>query len=97
MQNLSIIIYLLSFLFGSNIAIKVFESTVPLEVENLISGLRYKRPDNEKVTLSNSLTICIRFNLKRLGYGQPLKLFAIGSSKLKDEPQGILNKNMSLT
>ena len=68
------ILYLLCCLFGCNTAIKIFESSVHLEVENLISGLRYKRPNDEKVMLSNSLTVCIRFNLKRLGYGESVKL-----------------------
>ena len=86
MQSIITIIYLLCFLFGCNTTIKIFESTVHLEVENIISGLRYKRPNDKKVMLSNSLTVCIRFNLKRLGYGESVKLFAIGSSKVKDEP-----------
>ena len=85
MQSIIRIISLSCFLFGCNTTIKIFESTVHLEVENIVSGLRYQSPHDAKVTLSNSLTICIRFNLKRLGHSGSAKPFVIRNSNSKDK------------
>ena len=49
------------------IALKIYESNVAREGENVITSLHYKRQQNESPILTNSLTTCIRFNLKRLG------------------------------
>ena len=49
------------------IALKIYESNVASKGENSITGLHYKRQENENPILTNSLTTCVRFNLKRLG------------------------------
>ena len=82
MQIIITIIYLPCFLLCRNNAIRIFRSTANLEVGTTDYGLRYKKPNDENVILSNSLTVCIRFNAKILAKDyQTMKLFAIGSSK----------------
>ena len=49
------------------IALKIYESKVASKGENFITGLHYKKQGNENPTITNSLTTCVRFNLKRLG------------------------------
>ena len=51
----------------NGIALKIYESNVESNQEKIITGLRYKRQENENPILTNSLTTCVRFNLKRLG------------------------------
>ena len=54
------------------IALKIYESKVASKGENFITGLHYKRQENENPILTNSLTTCVRINLKRLGnYNNP--------------------------
>ena len=57
------------FVFLSNaIALKMFKSNDNDNGENVISGLHYKRKQDGKMpVLSNSLTVCVRFNIKRYG------------------------------
>ena len=54
-------------LMTNGIALKIYESNVESNQEKIITGLRYKRQENENPRLTNSLTTCVRFNLKRLG------------------------------
>ena len=49
------------------IALKIYESNVAREGEKIITGLHYKRGENENPILTNSITTCVRLNLKRLG------------------------------
>ena len=55
------------FLMTNCIALKIYESTVPSKGEKIQTGLHYKRQENDNPILTNSLTTCVRFNLKRLG------------------------------
>ena len=55
-------------LLSNTIALKMFKSNANDNGENVISGLKYKGKQDEKMpVLSNSLTVCIRFNIKRYG------------------------------
>ena len=70
------------------IALKIYESNVAREGEKIVTGLHYKRQENENPILSNSITICFRLNLKRLGSlnrpgfnDNPTPLIIIPSSK----------------
>ena len=72
----------------NGIALKIYESTVPSKGEKIITGLHYKRQENDNPILTNSLTTCVRFNLKRLGnfnnpgyHDNPAPLIFIPSSK----------------
>ena len=56
-------------LMTNGIALKIYESTVQSKGKNITTGLHYKRQENENPTLTNSLTTCVCFNLKRLGNG----------------------------
>ena len=57
------------FILVSNaIALKMFKNNNNDTGEKVISGLKYKGKQDEKMpVLSNSLTVCIRFNIKRYG------------------------------
>ena len=70
-------------LLSNVIALKMFSSKDNDDEENVISGLRYKSKQDEKQpVLSNSLTVCIRFNIKRLGSWRNFALiFQIGNEK----------------
>ena len=72
------------FLLSNAIALKMFKSIDNDTGENIISGLRYKsKPDEIMPVLSNSLTVCIRFDIKRYGvwknHGQ---ILTIGNKRL---------------
>ena len=54
-------------LMTNSIALKIYESNVASKQEKIITGLQYKRQENESPNFANSLTTCVRFNLKRLG------------------------------
>ena len=55
-------------LFSNVIALKIFKSNKNDNGEKIMSGLHYKsKVDDTMPVLSNSLTICIRFNIKRYG------------------------------
>ena len=55
-------------LLSNAIALKMFKGNDNDNGENVISGLHYKSKQDEKMpVLSNSLTVCIRFNIKRYG------------------------------
>ena len=59
-------------LLSNVIALKFFKSNKNDNGEKIISGLHYQsKVDDIRPVLSNSLTICIRFNIKR--YGTKLK------------------------
>ena len=70
-------------LFSNVIALKMFSSKDNDDEENVISGLRYKsKQDEKRPVLSNSLTVCIRFNIKRLGSWRNLaSIIQIGNEK----------------
>ena len=72
------------------IALKIYESNVASKGENVITGLHYKRQENDNPILTNSLTTCVRFNLKRLGplnnpgqFWNPTPLIVIPNSESK--------------
>ena len=55
-------------LLSNVIALKIFKSNKNDNGEKIMSGLHYKsKVDDTMPVLSNSLTICIRFNIKRYG------------------------------
>ena len=70
-------------LFSNVIALKMFSSKDNDDEENIISGLHYKsKQDEKRPVLSNSLTVCIRFNIKRLGSWRNFAtIFQIGNEK----------------
>ena len=54
------------------VALKIYESNVASKGKKIITGLHYKRQENENPILTNSLTTCVRLNLKKLGnYNNP--------------------------
>ena len=55
------------FLLTNAIALKIYKSNIASNGEKIITGLHYKRQENENPTLANILTTCIRLKLKRLG------------------------------
>ena len=60
-------IILLLFCFTSNIiALKIYQSNISYQDENVVSGLYYKKEIEQNVIFSQSLTTCVRFNFKRL-------------------------------
>ena len=65
MQTFIKLIFL--FLMTNAIALKIYKSNIANNGEKIINGLHYKRQENENPILTNSLTTCIRFNLKKLG------------------------------
>ena len=67
-------------LLSNVIALKIFKSNKNDNGEKIISGLHYKsKIDDIRPVLSNSLTICIRFNIKRYGtkIKNPAQIFEI--------------------
>ena len=70
-------------LLSNVIALKIFKSTKNDNNEKMISGLHYKsKVDNIRPVLSNSLTICIRFNIKRYGTKKnPAQILEIKNKK----------------
>ena len=75
------------FLTTNAIALKIYKSNVASNEEKIINGLHYKRQENENPILTNSLTTCVRFNLKKLGplnnpghFWNPTPLIAIPNS-----------------
>ena len=76
----ALLLYLLPTICGLN----VYQSTVSLiESKSLVSGLHFQTTAMTTIH-SNSLTVCIRFNFKRLGLGNEARIFAFdwpGSSK----------------
>ena len=70
-------------LLSNVIALKMFSSKDNDDEENVISGLHYKsKQDEKRPVLSNSLTVCIRFNIKRLGSWRNFaSIFQIGNEK----------------
>ena len=57
-------------LLSNVIALKMFKSNSNDNGEKIISGLHYKsKYDDKRPVLSNSLTVCVRFNIERYGFG----------------------------
>ena len=58
---------LLSFLYFGQAAhsIKVYQSTLPIETEHGVSGLKYMG-EKRNVPFNNGFTLCVRFYFKRL-------------------------------
>ena len=88
MQTFTKLTFLL--LMINAIALKIYESNVAVGGEKIITGLHYKGQENENPILTNSLTTCVRLNLKRLGNlnnpgyrSNPAPLINIQSSKNK--------------
>ena len=69
----------LQFLRFAN-SLEIYKSTVPLGENEMISGLHYqKSADQKNVVLTNSITVCLRFNFKRLSSGNKARIFAIAN------------------
>ena len=59
-------------------ALDVYQSSLSLtESQNQLSGLYFQNTENRMY--SNSLTVCIRLNYKRLGLGNEARFFAFGT------------------
>ena len=75
---------LLLYLFPTICGLNVYQSTVSLiESKRPVSGLHFQTTAMTTIH-SNSLTVCIRLNFKRLGLGNEARIFAFdwpGSSK----------------
>ena len=71
-------------LLSNVIALKFFKSNKNDNGEKIISGLHYQsKVDDIRPVLSNSLTICIRFNIKRYGtkIKNPAQILEIDNKK----------------
>ena len=70
-------------LLSNVIALKIFKSNKNDNGEKMISGLHYKsKVDDIRPVLSNSLTICIRFNIERYGTkNNPAQILTIKNKK----------------
>ena len=66
----------------NGIALRIYESNVASDQKNVITGLHYKRQKNENPILTNSLTTCVRLNLKRLGN--------LGNSEYSNNPAPLI-------
>ena len=53
-------------LIGTCLSLKIYKSNVPIDGNSGLSGLKYLH-SKENVVFTNSLTVCGRFNFKRLG------------------------------
>ena len=51
---------------GTCLSLKIYKSNVPIESKSGLSGLKYIH-SKENVIFTNSLTVCGRFNYKRIG------------------------------
>ena len=57
----------------------IYESTVPVETENLNAGLKYiQKPNKHNSKLDNGYTACVRFNYEKLNN----QLFYFGQSNI---------------
>ena len=66
------------------IALKFFKSNKNDIGEKIISGLHYKsKYDDKRPVLSNSLTVCVRFNIERYGVRKnPAQILWLGYKQL---------------
>ena len=53
-------------LLSTALSLKIYKSNLPLDSKSGFSGLKYINP-KQKFEYTNSLTICGRFNYKRIG------------------------------
>ena len=78
MQTFTKLTFLL--LMINTIALKIYESNEASRGENVITGLHYKRRENENPILTDSITTCVRLNWKRLGKTWTVPVIIIPSS-----------------
>ena len=78
MQTFTKLTFLL--LMINAIALKIYESNGASKGDKIITGLHYKRQENENSILTNSITTCIRVSWKRLGKRDTVPLIIIPSS-----------------
>ena len=78
MQTFTKLTFLL--LMINTIALKIYESNDASKGEKIITGLHYKKQENENPILTNSITTCVRLNWKRLGKTWTVPLIIIPSS-----------------
>ena len=78
MQTFTKLTFLL--LMINAIALKIYESNGASKGDKIITGLHYKRQENENPILTNSITTCIRVSWKRLGKRDTVPLIIIPSS-----------------
>ena len=62
------------------IALRIYESNHASKGEKIITGLHYKRQENENPILTNSISVCVRVNWQRLGKIDTVPLIIIPSS-----------------
>ena len=76
------ITFLLCWLTCNNFALKIYQSNVTTQSENVISGIFYQNENMEKLSGSNnSLTACIRLNVRRLSLDNTMILMIGKNSK----------------
>ena len=84
-SNMNSSIILLLYWFTSNIiALKIYQSNVGFQNEKVISGLFYKKQTRQNIILSQNMTICVRFNFKRLSHLS--QIIAIKNSNSQNDP-----------
>ena len=54
-------------LVTSSCALKIYHSTLPISSNSGVSGLKYKNEQNKDFDFDEGLTVCARFNYKKLG------------------------------
>ena len=54
-------------LITSTSSLKVFHSTLPMSRNTGVSGLKYINENNNDINFDSGLTVCARFNYKKLG------------------------------
>ena len=55
------------FLITSSWALKIYHSTLSVSSNSGLSGLKYKHVQNGNLNFNDGITICARFNYKKLG------------------------------
>ena len=63
------IIFLATFIVSRGIALKVYNSNNVDLSNSIVSGLHYKKSIEEKISFSNSLTVCVRLKIRGLVKG----------------------------
>ena len=74
-------ILLLSSLVSNLIALKIFKSHNVNSDKEIVRGLHYKKQSEKDITFSNSLTFCIRLNIRRLHNDNFAKLLIIQNTE----------------
>ena len=74
-------ILLFSSLVSNLISLKIFKSHNVNSDKEIVRGLHYKKQSEKDITFSNSLTFCIRLNIRRLHNDNFAKLLIIQNTE----------------